>query len=118
MPKRTASRVGLLQGTLDLLILRMLLPGRAHWYAIAKQIQRSSEDILQVETGSLYPAIHRLEAQGWIEAEWQLSDAEKRAKYYRLTAQGRRQLKAEQTKWDTFSRAIGLVLKPLNREPS
>jgi transcriptional regulator len=117
MARRAAPRVELLQGTLDLLILRTLLSGRAHGHAIAKQIQRSSEDVLQVETGSLYPALHRLEAQGWIEAEWQLSDAGKRAKYYRLTAQGRKQLKTEQTKWDRFSRAMGLVLKPLNREP-
>ena len=75
----------LLQGTLDLLILRTLLPGSSHGHAIAKHIQRTSEDLLQVETGSLYPALHRLEARGWIAASWELSDKGKRARYYRLT---------------------------------
>jgi len=110
------SRVELLQGTLDLLILRTLLLGRAHGHAIAKHIQRTSEDLLQVETGSLYPALHRLEARGWIAADWELSERGKRAKYYRLTIKGRKQLQAEHAKWDTFSRAMGLVLNPLNRE--
>jgi PadR family transcriptional regulator PadR len=107
-----SDRVELLQGTLDLLILRTLLPGKSHGHAIAKHIQRTSEDLLQVETGSLYPALHRLEARGWIAADWELSDAGKRAKFYRLTPQGRKQLLAEQTKWQTFSRAMALVLKP------
>ena len=84
-----AHRVDLLQGTLDLLILRTLLFGPTHGHAIAKHIQRTSEDLLQVETGSLYPALHRLEAQGSIAASWELSDKGKRAKYYRLTARGR-----------------------------
>ena len=117
MSIRPASRVDLLQGTLDLLILRTLLLGRTHGHAIAKHIQRTSDDLLQVETGSLYPALHRLEAQGWIAAEWELSEKGKRAKYYRLTTKGRKQLQAEQTKWETFSRAMGLVLNPLNQEP-
>jgi transcriptional regulator len=112
-----ASRVELLQGTLDLLILRTLLPGKAHGHAIAKHIQRTSEDLLKVETGSLYPALHRLEARGWIASAWELSEAGKRAKYYRLTPRGRKQLQAEQTKWDTFARAMRLVLNPLNEEP-
>jgi transcriptional regulator len=112
-----ASRVELLQGTLDLLILRTLLPGKAHGHAIAKHIQRTSEDLLKVETGSLYPALHRLEARGWIASAWELSEAGKRAKYYRLTPRGRKQLQAEQTKWDTFARAMGLVLQPLDQEP-
>jgi transcriptional regulator len=111
------SRVELLQGTLDLLILRTLLPGRAHGHAIAKHIQRTSENLLQVETGSLYPALHRLEARGWIAAEWELADSGKRAKYYHLTAKGRKQLQAEQSKWAMFSRAMALVLNPANEEP-
>jgi PadR family transcriptional regulator, regulatory protein PadR len=110
-------RVELLQGTLDVLILRTLLFGRTHGHAIAKHIQRTSEDLLKVETGSLYPALHRLEARGWIASAWELSEAGKRAKYYRLTPQGRKQLQAEQTKWDTFARAMGLVLEPLEQEP-
>ena len=117
MDTRPASRVELLQGTLDLLILRTLVLGRAHGHAIAKHIQRTSEELLQVETGSLYPALHRLEARGWIAAEWELSEKGKRAKYYRLTTKGRKQWQAEQTKWETFSRAMGLVLNPLNQEP-
>jgi PadR family transcriptional regulator len=103
-------KLGLLQGTLDLLILRTLLGGATHGHAIAKHIQRTSEELLQVETGSLYPALHRLEAKGWIEATWELSDKGKRARYYKLTRQGRRQLLNERSKWDAFTRAMGLVL--------
>jgi PadR family transcriptional regulator PadR len=116
MPQDPLSRVELLQGTLDLLILRTLLAGRAHGHAIAKHIQRTSEDLLQVETGSLYPALHRLEAKGWIAASWELSDKGKRARFYRLTPSGRKQLAAEHSKWDTFSRAMGLILKPADQE--
>jgi PadR family transcriptional regulator PadR len=114
-PKPTR-RVELLQGTLDLLILRTLVTGSSHGHAIAKNIQRTSEELLQVETGSLYPALHRLEAQGWIAASWELSDKGKRAKYYRLTPSGRKQLASEQSKWQTFSRAMGLVLNPADQE--
>ncbi len=109
-------RVELLQGTLDVLILRTLMAGPSHGHAIAKHIQRTSEDLLQVETGSLYPALHRLEAKGWIGASWDLSDKGKRARYYRLTALGRRQLISEQSKWQAFSRAMGLVLNPVDQE--
>jgi PadR family transcriptional regulator len=107
----------LLQGTLELLILRTLLPGPSHGHAVAKHIQRTSEDQLQIETGSLYPALHRLEAKGWITASWELSDKGKRARFYRLTALGRRQLVTEQSKWQAFTRAMGLVLNPAGDEP-
>src|ERR1700736_1092523 len=109
-------RVELLQGTLDLLILRTLLAGPTHGHAIAKHIQRTSQDLLKVETGSLYPALHRLEAKGWIAAAWELSDKGKRAKYYRLTALGRKKLVTEQSKWQAFARAMGLILKPVIEE--
>jgi PadR family transcriptional regulator PadR len=110
------SRVELLQGTLDLLILRTLLAGSTHGHAIAKHIQRTSEDLLQVETGSLYPALHRLEAKGWIAASWELSEKGKRARFYRLTRLGRKQLAAERSKWETFSRAMALVLNRADQE--
>lgn len=112
MPERQE----LLQGTLDILILRTLAGGRAHGHAIAKHIRQTSEEVLQVETGSLYPALHRLEAKGWVAASWDLSDKGKRARYYRLTAPGRKHLATEQSRWETFSRAMGLVLAPLPKE--
>lgn len=112
MSSKPPARLELLQGTLDLLILRTLLLGPAHGHAVAKHIQRSSEELLQVETGSLYPALHRLEAQGWIAASWELSDKGKRAKYYRLTPLGRKKLVTERSKWDAFARAMGLILNP------
>jgi transcriptional regulator len=116
MSRDAPSRVELLQGTLELLILRTLLVGAAHGHAIAKHIQRTSEELLQVETGSLYPALHRLEAKGWIVASWELSNKGKRARFYRLTPLGRKQLVAERSKWETFSRAVALILNPADRE--
>ena len=110
------SRVELLQGTLDLLILRTLLAGPAHGHAIAKHIQRTSEELLQIETGSLYPALHRLEARGWVAASWDFSNKGKRARFYRLTPLGRKRLVAERSKWETFSRAMGLILNPGDQE--
>jgi len=105
-------RLELLQGTLDLLILRTLQLGSAHGHGIAKAIQRSSEDALLVEEGSLYPALHRLIKRGWITYEEGTSENNRRAKFYRLTARGRKQLVVETTKWDTLTRAIARVLRP------
>ena len=105
-------RIELLQGTLDLLILRTLLLGPAHGHAIAKAIERNSEEVLQVEQGSLYPALHRLIKRRWISAEEGTSENNRRAKYYRLTAKGRKQLDLETSKWDKLSAAIGRILRP------
>ena len=116
MSEKPPSRVEFLQGTLDVLILRTLLPGPQHGHAIAKHIQRTSEELLQVETGSLYPALHRLEAKGWVAASWGLSDKGKRARFYRLTPIGRKQLAAQQSQWEAFSRAMGLILNPADQE--
>ena len=104
------AKIDLLQGTLDLLILRTLIFGPSHGHAIAQRIRAVSEDVLRVETGSLYPALHRLEAQGLIDASWEISDKGKRAKYYALTRTGRKQLTAGQSKWEQLARAIGKVL--------
>jgi len=113
---RQPPRVELLQGTLDVLILRTLRAGPAHGHAIAKHIQRTSEDLLQSRPVPLYPALHRLEAKDWIAASWELSDKGKRARYYRLTPRGRKQLAAEQSKWEAFARAMGLILNPADQE--
>jgi PadR family transcriptional regulator, regulatory protein PadR len=110
--KEQAERIELLQGTLDLLILRTLAPGPAHGHAIAKTIERQSEDVLQVEQGSLYPALHRLIKRGWLSAEDGISENNRRAKFYRLTTKGRRQLHVETTRWERLARAIANVLKP------
>jgi PadR family transcriptional regulator PadR len=105
------SRIDLLQGTLDLLILRTLLFGPSHGHAIARHIRAVSKDVLQVETGSLYPALHRLEAQNWIAASWEISDKGKRAKFYQLTRTGRKQLVEQQSKWELLSIAMTRVLR-------
>ena len=110
--KEQKERIELLQGTLDLLILRTLLLGPTHGHAIAKAIEFRSEDVLQVEQGSLYPALHRLIKRRWISVEDGTSENNRRAKYYRLTRKGRRQLDVETSKWETLARAITRVLRP------
>jgi PadR family transcriptional regulator, regulatory protein PadR len=110
--KEKADRIELLQGTLDLLILRTLLLGPAHGHAIAKAIEFNSDDVLQVEQGSLYPALHRLIKRGWISFEDGTSENNRRAKFYRLTPKGRRQLAAETSKWDKLAAAIARILRP------
>jgi PadR family transcriptional regulator PadR len=110
--KEQRERVELLQGTLDLLILRTLLLGPRHGHGIAKTIERNSEEVLQVEQGSLYPALHRLIKRGWIAAEEGVSENNRRAKFYRLTGKGRRQLAVETSKWDKLAGAIARILRP------
>lgn len=102
----------LLRGTLDLLVLKVVAGGAAHGYTIARRIQERSEGVLQVEEGSLYPALHRLEQRRWLEAEWGISEAGRRAKFYRLSRSGRRELAAQERGWEKMSAAIGRVLRP------
>jgi len=109
-------RVELLQGTLDLLILQTLLLGPVHGHAIAKAIEFRSDDVLQVEQGSLYPALHRLIKRKWISVQDGISENNRRAKFYRLTAKGRRQLAVETTKWDKLAGAIARILRPSRQE--
>src|SRR5918996_660221 len=109
---KTRQKVNLLQGTLDLLILRTLQWGPQHGHGIGVALRASSDEVLNVDHGSLYPALHRLERQGWVDAEWKRSDNNQRAKYYRLTAAGRRQLHAERMRWSRVSAAIAKVLGP------
>jgi PadR family transcriptional regulator PadR len=101
----------LLPGTVDLLILRTLQRHNLHGWAIAERIQEISEDVLQINQGSLYPALHRLEHRGWLDADWKVSELGRRAKYYRLTAAGRRQLAVEAREWERMANAIGRVMK-------
>ncbi len=114
--KERRERIELLQGTLDLLILRTLLPGPTHGHAIAKAIEFKSEDVFQVEQGSLYPALHRLIKRGWISVQEGASENNRRAKFYRLTAKGRRQLDVETGKWDKLAGAIARILSPAEPE--
>jgi transcriptional regulator len=102
----------LLRGTLDLLILQTLAAGTRHGYAIAAAIQRDTDEVLQVEEGSLYPALHRMERRGWIEAHWGKTDTNRRARFYELTGEGREQLEAELQRWRTFSGAVDKLIEP------
>jgi transcriptional regulator len=110
-----SDRVQLLQGTLDMLILRTLLFGPAHGHQIAKHIQRTTEDLLQVEHGSLYPALHRLEKKGWVAGKWETAgkDQKREFKYYRLTADGKKQLVSEESKWKRLTGAVARVMWPV-----
>jgi PadR family transcriptional regulator, regulatory protein PadR len=114
MPKKRTeeNETDILQGTLDMLILQTLWPGPAHGHTIAHVIERRSEDVLQVEHGSLYPALHRLEDRGWIASFWGTSENNRKARYYRLTAMGRKQLHLETSRWDRIVHAINQVLRP------
>jgi transcriptional regulator len=114
--KEQRERIELLQGTLDLLILRTLLRGPVHGHAIAKAIEFDSDEVLQVEQGSLYPALHRLIKRGWISAEVGTSENNRRAKFYKLTAAGRRRLTVETSKWDKMAGAIARILRPAEQE--
>jgi transcriptional regulator len=106
-------RIGLLQGTLDLLILQVLQWGPEHGHGIGQAIRARSQDVLQIEHGSLYPALHRLEKQGWLCSEWRISEANRRARYYKLTAKGKRQLVEEQSRWKQLVRAVARTMKPV-----
>ena len=113
MPKRESPlQSEMLQGTLDLLVLQTLMLGAAHGHAIAHAIERGSDDFLQIEHGSLYPALHRLEDRGWVASFWGTSENNRKAKYYRLTPSGRKQLIAQTTRWQQLVAAIGRILKP------
>jgi transcriptional regulator len=104
-------KADLLQGTLDLLILKVVALGPVHGYGISQRIRQISEEVLQVQQGSLYPALHRLEKRGWLEADWGESDNSRQAKFYRLSAKGRKQLAAEEDTWNRLSRAVALILE-------
>ncbi|MGE5326265.1 MAG: PadR family transcriptional regulator [Deltaproteobacteria bacterium] len=119
MPPKNSEkeRVELLQGTLDMLILRTLLWGPTHGHGIAKAIEGASRDVLKIEHGSLYPALQRLQQEGWITAAWKASPNNRRARYYSLTAAGRRQLHAETSRWDRLARAIAHILRPAEGNP-
>ena len=107
------NRIELLHGPLDLMILQTLRWGPQHGHGIGQAIRANSRDTIQVEHGSLYPALHRLERRGWLAAEWKISEANRRARYYRLTPKGRKQLLEEQSKWRTLVRAVAQTMKPI-----
>jgi PadR family transcriptional regulator PadR len=115
MPTNSSDRISLLRGTLDMLILRTLLFGPAHGHQIAKHIQRTTDDLLQIEHGSLYPALHRLERKGWVAVKWESAgkDLKRELKYYRLTPTGKKQLVAEESKWKRLTGAIAQIMWPL-----
>ncbi len=114
MAKKTQNRIDLLQGTLDMLILRTLLFGPAHGHNIGKHIQSTTNDLLQVQHGSLYPALHRLERKGWVVSKWEMApDRNREFKYYRLTPAGRKQLVAEESKWKQMAHAVAQVMWPV-----
>ncbi len=115
-PDKYQNRIELLQGTLDMLILQTLRWGAQHGYGIAQALRTGSGDVLQVETGSLYPALHRLEKQGWIRPEWKSSEHNQRAKYYELTAEGRRHLAEEHSRWDRMTGVIDGLMNPRESE--
>ena len=106
------NRVELLQGTLDMLILQTLQWGTQHGYGISQAIRAQSGDVLQVETGSLYPALHRMERQGWIVSKWAQTEQKQRAKFYRITTEGKKQLARDRSKWETMVAAIGSIMTP------
>lgn len=116
MKSRYQSRIELLQGTLDLLVLQTLQGGPQHGYGISQAIRTGSGEVLQVDTGSLYPALHRLERRKWVSSEWQVSENNQRVKVYRLTAAGRKQLSAERSRWEQFSQAVAGILSPGRKE--
>ena len=109
--ERYQNRIELLQGTLDLLILQTLQWGARHGYGISQALRAQSAELLQVDTGSLYPALHRLERQGWVRAEWKISDRNQRARVYQLTAAGRKHLVAERSRWEQMAAAITMILE-------
>lgn len=108
---RPPDKTDLLQGTLDLLVLQIIALGPVHGYAIAQRLNQISKEALQVQQGSLYPALHRLEKRGWLKAEWRAAESGREAKFYTLTAAGRKRLDVERTEWDRLSQAITLVLQ-------
>jgi PadR family transcriptional regulator, regulatory protein PadR len=116
LPKKKQENGEMLKGTLDMMILRTLIGGDAHGHTIAKVIERTSEDVLEVEQGSLYPALHRLEDRGWVSSYWGLSENNRKAKFYRLTARGRKQLTIETSRWRQMARAIALVMGDASAE--